>query len=111
MEEFGRTLRKLRQEAGLNQRELAEAAGGISKGTVSAVERAERIPGIDTVLSMCRPLAVTPDQVLRRAGLIPAEGEVQDEGFWELWGVWKRLTAGERAALMDFAVFQEGRRG
>ena len=33
-------------------------------------------------------MAVTPDQVLRRAGLLPAEvdAEQSDEGFWELWG-------------------------
>jgi hypothetical protein len=32
------------------------------------------------------------------------------EGFWELWGVYRRLTVEERGALMDFAEFQEGRR-
>ena len=64
-----------------------------------------------------RTPAVAPDQVLRRAGLLKGDG--LDEGFWELWGVWKRLTlrfaqdcaAGEREAVVDFALFQEGRRG
>ena len=100
---------------------LPAAANTLHKATTSVVERTERTPGIDVLLGVCPALAVTPDQLFRRAGLLPAGGDAEqpDEGFWELWGVYKRLTlrqaqdgaAGEREALMDFAVFQEGRRG
>ena len=86
-------------------------AAGYHQATISAVERTERTPGIDVLLGICRALAVTPDQLFRRAGALPVEGEGPDEGFWELWGVYKRLTAGERTAVIDFALFQEGRRG
>lgn len=110
VEGFGKAVRKLRLEAGLDQRDLA-AAAGYHQSTISAVERTERIPGIDVLLGVCRALAVTPDQLFRRAGLLPAEGEIQDEGFWELWGVYKRLTAEEREVVIDFALFWEGRRG
>ena len=53
MEGFGRALRKMRREAGLNQRDLA-AAAGYHQATISAVERTERIPGIDVLLGACR---------------------------------------------------------
>ena len=49
-----------------------------------------------------------PDPIV--AADADADAEHPDEGFWDLWGVYKRLTAGERDALMDFALFQEGRR-
>ena len=118
MEGFGKAVRKLRLEAGLDQRDLA-AAAGFHQSTISAVERTERIPGIDVLLGLCRGLAVTPDQLFRRAGLLPAEGEFPDEGFWELWGVYKRLilrrtqdyAAEEREVVSEFARFWEGRRG
>jgi hypothetical protein len=71
--------------------------------------------GIDVPLAVCRVLEITPDQLLRRAGLLPAEGEYPDEGFWELWGVHKRLTlrcaqgcaAEDRAEVVRFARFRE----
>ena len=34
---------------------------GFHQATISAVERPVRIPGIDVLLGVCRPLAVTPD--------------------------------------------------
>ena len=37
--------------------------------------------------------------------------QLAESGFWKLWGIMKRLTAGERAAVVDFALFREGRRG
>ena len=110
MEGFGKAVRQLRLEAGLNQRDLA-AAAGFHQATISMVERDERTPRIDVLLGICRALAVTPDQLFRRANLLPPAGEVPDEGFWELWGVYKRLTAGEREEVARFARFREGERG
>ena len=88
------------------------AAAGFHQATISAVERAERIPGIDVLLGICRALAVTPD--LYSGGRVPCRPRGMrsaDEGFWELWGVWKRLTAGERRMVAEFARFAEWRRG
>ena len=108
MEGSGRAPRKKRLEAGLKQRDLAEAAG-FHQATVSAVERTERIPGIDVLLGLCRALEVTPDQLFRRAGLLEVDGP--EESFWELWGVYKRLTQGEREEVLRFVRFREGERG
>ena len=106
MERFGKTLRQLRLEAGINQRDLG-AAAGFHQATISAIERKTRIPGIDVLLGVCKALAVTPDQLFRRAGLIPAEGERPDEGFWELWGIYKRLPAEDRAEVLRYAHYRE----
>ena len=67
MQRFGKAVRKLRLEVGLNQREQAKAAG-YHHATISAEERTERIPGIDVLLRICRALAVTPDQLFQRVG-------------------------------------------
>ena len=37
------------------------AAAGVHQATISAVERTERIPGIDVLSSVCHALAVTPE--------------------------------------------------
>ena len=108
IEGFGEALRRYRVEAGLNQRDLAQAAG-FHQSTISTAEREEKTPGIDLLLAVCRVLGITPDQLFRRAGLL--EGEGLDENFWALWGVWKRLTEEEREVVGDFARFWEGRRG
>jgi transcriptional regulator with XRE-family HTH domain len=107
---FGEALRAIRVEAGMTQRDLADVSG-VHQTTISSVEAETRTPTIKVLLPLCEGLAVTPDQLFRRAGMLPAEGEFPDEGFWELWGVWKRLTAGERQIVSEFARFWEGRRG
>ena len=107
---FGETLREMRREAGMTQRDLADVSG-VHQTTISSVEAETRTPTIATLLPLCKGLGVTPDQMFRRAGFLPAEGEDAEEWFWELWWIMKRLTAGERAAVVDFALFQEGRRG
>ena len=59
-------------------------------GMISTAGRTERIPGIDVLLGVCRALAVTPDQLFRRVGLLPAEG---------------------RGEVVRFARFREEERG
>ena len=112
-------IRRLRFENDeMTQRELA-AASGVPQGTISSAETESRTPGIDVLLKLCRALGVRPDDLFERAGLLPA-GEGIEEGFWELWGVWKRLilrhlrqdyAAEEREDLIEYAQFEEWRRG
>ena len=52
-------------------------AAGYHQATISMVERDERAPGIDVLLGVCRALAVTPDQLFRRAGTLPAAGDAE----------------------------------
>ena len=107
---FGETLREMRREAGMTQRDLADVSG-VHQTTISSVEAETRTPTIATLLPLCKGLGVTPDQMFRRAGFLPAEGEDAEDGFWELWWIAKRLTAEEREVVSEFARFWEGRRG
>jgi transcriptional regulator with XRE-family HTH domain len=109
---FGEALRRYRIEAGLNQRDLAEAAG-FHQTTISTAERDEKTPGIDLLLGVCSVLEITPDQLFRRAGLLTPEGDVEhpDEPFWELWGVYKRLVPADQQEVLRYARFREEGRG
>jgi transcriptional regulator with XRE-family HTH domain len=108
--EFGPVLRARRLELGLSQQELAERSG-VPQMTISTTERGMNMPRVDIMLKLCLGLGLSPDWVFQEAGLLPREGEGDNEGFWELWGVYQRLTAGEREEVLRFARFreQEGR--
>jgi transcriptional regulator with XRE-family HTH domain len=54
---FGRRLRRLRQEAGLSQEELAHRAG-LHRTVIGRVERAERDVGVSTLWPISRALGV-----------------------------------------------------
>jgi transcriptional regulator with XRE-family HTH domain len=58
--DFGRRLRKLRQEAGITILELPRRSG-IFRTTIGRRESGERQPLWLAVLALCRGLGVTPD--------------------------------------------------
>jgi transcriptional regulator with XRE-family HTH domain len=109
--ELGAALRARRLELGLSQTELSKRAG-VAQMTISTIETGNSAPRVDILLKLCQGLGASPNQVFQAAGLLPREGEPHGEdGFWELWGVMERLTAEERRAVIEFALFQEMRRG
>lgn len=60
---FGRTIRKLRTEAELNQATLAKKAG-ISQSAVSQIEKGERAPSFDVLRSLATALGVSAAELL-----------------------------------------------
>ena len=56
-ERFSTELRKLREEHGITQQQLAEIAELTATG-VAMIERGERVPNIDTVVRLCWALDV-----------------------------------------------------
>jgi transcriptional regulator with XRE-family HTH domain len=56
---FGERVRTTRQEAGMSQEELAEAAG-MHPTFVSNVERGYRVPSVPTLLRLATGLGVAP---------------------------------------------------
>jgi HTH-type transcriptional regulator, competence development regulator len=70
---FGATLRALRREAGLSQRELAERTN-LDFSYISKVEN-ERLPppAADTVVAICRVLGAPSEELLALTGKIPSE--------------------------------------
>ena len=111
-EGFGAALRRFREDRGMSQDELA-ARAGMPQGTISAIERGTRAPGVDTLWKMVQGLGVSPNDVYRAAGLFPTEEALppDEPGFWELWSIVKRLSPEDRAEVIRFALFREREAG
>lgn len=107
-ERVGEAIRRLRVERGLSQALLADLAG-IPQQTISAAERGERMPRIDTFLSLSEALGVTPDTIFEEAGLFPSDGGRRESemSFWELWGIMKRMPEDEREEIIRYALYRE----
>ena len=62
---FAARLRELRADAGLTQQQLADKAGMTRIG-VAQIEGGTRSPSWDTVIALCKALAVDPGEVAKR---------------------------------------------
>ena len=56
---FGSTLRKIRDERGYSQEELAERAG-LHRNYVGGVERGERNVALENIVKLAKALSVSP---------------------------------------------------
>ena len=59
-------LRRLRQDRGLTQEELAGQAG-LNRNYVGMVEREENSPTVDTLEDLAKVLKIEPDEFLKRS--------------------------------------------
>ena len=60
---FASRLKKLREEHGLSQAELADKLG-VSRGSISFYENKSRVPDIDVLLSLCNYFSVPSDYLI-----------------------------------------------
>jgi transcriptional regulator with XRE-family HTH domain len=61
---FGAVVRRLREEKGLTQEELAERAG-ISATYVGFIERGDNVPTLTIVIQIASGLRIRPSDLLR----------------------------------------------
>lgn len=73
---FGQNVRRLREEQGLTQAELAMKAG-LNRSYLGGVERGQRRICIDNIARIARALSVPPDTLFRAA---PASHPSADGG-------------------------------
>ena len=68
---FGQTLKEIRRNKGLTQRQLATAVG-VDFSYVSKVEN-DRMPppAADTIVKICKALDIPPDEFLAMTGKMP----------------------------------------
>jgi transcriptional regulator with XRE-family HTH domain len=63
LEEFGRRVRALRDQAGLTQAQLSEASG-VHRVTIARVEAGSRELGLTSIAALARALRLTTSQLL-----------------------------------------------
>ena len=59
---FGSTVRKLREERGYSQEQLAEHAG-VHRNYVGGVERGERNVALENIIKLAKALSVPPSEL------------------------------------------------
>ena len=60
---IGKNIRKYRQQKGLRQEDLAEKAG-LSVNYIGMIERGDKIPALDTFITIVNALGVSADMIL-----------------------------------------------
>lgn len=69
---FGQRLRTLREQAGLSQAQLADAAG-CNRFTIAKMERGLQEPAWPLVLALCKALGVECTAFTKSLAAVPAE--------------------------------------
>lgn len=96
--EFGEILRRLREDKGLSQQELADLAG-IQASAVSHFELGRRLPSFENIRRLADALKVTSDYLLGREVV----REVAGPEAAALFRDYKELSAEDQQALGKFA--------
>jgi transcriptional regulator with XRE-family HTH domain len=60
---FGTTLRRLREEAGLTQEDVADRAD-VHWTYLSQIENGKRTPGLENIVHLAKAIGVTPAELL-----------------------------------------------
>ncbi len=109
MDAFSNWLQAELEEKGLSQHEFARLAG-VSQGAIGNVIRGDRQPGPQLCMAIARALHIPPEQVFRRAGLLPPTDPATEETE-ELLYLLSNLPQDARRELLEFARFKAQQTG
>jgi transcriptional regulator with XRE-family HTH domain len=87
------------------QKDLAEAAG-VSDSTITLVLKGERRPGPDLCNGIARAFRLPPEMIFRKAGILPALPEEDDELARMLVEGFKRLSIEKRREVLSYVVWK-----
>src|SRR5260370_38950585 len=83
MFQLGKTIKRLRTEAGRSQREVAEAAG-LTPSFLSLIESGERDPSLATIRSVAKALKIPSEIIIWDAVDVPKNLNSEDRRLCEL---------------------------
>jgi transcriptional regulator with XRE-family HTH domain len=86
-------------------RELARRSG-ISHASISQVLNRHRYPGSDFCLAIARGLQLPPEEVFRRAGILPPRaGETERPSLRQIWELLKGMDEAQLAEVRRYARY------
>lgn len=105
---FAKWLSSEMDKRGWKPADLARQAG-IARATLSNILNDMRGPGPSTCQKIAHAFGYPPEDVMRRAGLLP-DKPVEDATMKEWMAAGRQLTDGERAELLEWAFAKLSRR-
>ena len=89
---IGQNIGMKRVNAGYSQEQLAEIVG-ISKNALGRIERGESVPRADTLISVCRELKTTPNEIYPD---YLSEEDHKDDQISEMMKMVQRLSENQK---------------
>ena len=90
-----RRLRKRREELGLSQAQVAEAAN-VNPSYVGLLERGQRVPSLEILFELCRAVRLTPADLFADANPRPVKDDqalAQVRALFSRWSPEHRMAA------------------
>lgn len=95
---IGLNIKKIREEKGLRQKEVA-AVAGLHPANYNKVEKGEREPSISAIDKISKLLGMTVDQLIHYEGNIPNEVTIEDKSTNEKLKLIEQLDEPDKQAL------------
>ena len=95
---IGLNIKKIREEKGLMQKEVA-AAASMHPANYNKVEKGEREPSLDALDKISKLLGLTVDQIMHYEGKMPEEVSIEDKTANEKLRMIEQLDKQDKQAL------------
>ncbi|HNW97521.1 MAG TPA: helix-turn-helix transcriptional regulator [Bacteroidales bacterium] len=96
----GKNIKKIREEKGLMQKEIA-AAAGMHPANYNKVEKGEREPSIEALDKIAKLFGMTIDQLIHFEGKMPKEVTIKDKTIIEQMKLIQELDEKDKAVIFS----------